>query len=90
MKRSERYLQQARRQYGMAAMVFSGAAAAACWAPLGLLCGGGGAWASWGAGTVSLMGIAAAASLTAEGLRLQRLARIEARWEWEREVRPRL
>jgi hypothetical protein len=90
MKRSERFMQQARRQYGMAAMVFSGAAAAACWAPMGLLCGGGGAWVSWGAGTVSLLGLIVGASMAAEGLRLQRLGHVEQRWEWEREVRPRL
>jgi hypothetical protein len=79
---------QARRQFGLAGMAFAASAAAVCWAPLGVL--GGNAWASIAAGTVGMLGMVLVATMMAEGIRLLRLSRYEARWEWERSIRPKL
>lgn len=87
MKRSER-LHNLSLDHGlMAATIFCLSLAIGAWSA--------GVWITSPAGGLALMvlalaGLFSAALLGIEARRLARLARTEARWEWEREVRPRL
>ena len=88
MKRSERFFKQARRA-ALHAWLFLSASVAGCvWAV-----------AAFQAGNVSggtALFVAAAAALFFTGvharefIRLLRLSDRESRWEWEREIRPRI
>ena len=87
MKRSERYVMQARRQALLALMVFSVSVAGCVWSvalvdPLpsgGML-----------AAAIGVTGLCYAAAMLREAVRLLRLSGREARWEWQASIRPKL
>ena len=87
MKRSERYLYQSRRKLMQAFLLLSVAIAGCVWSvalvdPLpsgGVL-----------AAAIGVTGLFYAGALVREACRLAYMARREARWEWERSIRPRI
>ena len=88
MKRSEKLLKTARHELAMALMFLSAAIAAGVWAVATLQSGN----VSGGTALVAGAAIALFLSLahSRETIRLARLSNIEARWEWERGIRPRI
>jgi hypothetical protein len=44
----------------------------------------------WGGAFVALVAVCAAVQLAADAIQYVRMAGREARWEWEREVRPKI
>jgi hypothetical protein len=87
MKRSERYLHQARRCALWASLTITASAAACIWsvALVGDMPSGGMLAAALGVPGVFFSGC-----LLREAARLLRLAGKESRWEYEREIRPRI
>ncbi len=93
MKRSERLFRQSREYGVMSVITLMASVAIVSWVPMSILSGD---MRSWGAlitvgmGAFGLIGIALAFHLGAEACRLSRMGYKETRWEWQREVRPRL
>lgn len=93
MKRSEKLFAQAWEYGWMSALVLMASVAIVCWVPMSVLSGArhpGGMVLTVGMGTFALIGLTIGVNLAAEALRLTRLANRECRYEWEREVRPKL
>ena len=87
MKRSDRFARKARHGAMMAAMIFSGTGCVGIWSVrVGMDSASGGALGF----LLALTGLFWGASMLREAFRHARLARNEQRWEWEREVRPRI
>lgn len=87
MKRSERIFKEARHELAVSAIMFSAACASGVWSVrvgMSSALGGGALFA------LTLAGLFIAAMMLRESLRLARIAEHEARYEWEREVRPRI
>lgn len=87
MKRSERFQMKARRTALWAGAIFSATAAAGVWSVR--------VWQECATGGVACMmlplaGLLFFTAVLRVALRLARMSRTERRWEWEREVRPRL
>lgn len=95
MKRSERLSNQARRRAWWSAVSLAVSVAIVCWVPAAVLSGeshpGGMAIpVAVGALTLALLGFASTLVLILEAIRLARLAGVEAKYEHEREIRPRI
>jgi len=87
MKRSERIFKEARHELATSAVTFSAACAAGVWSVrvgMSNTLGGGVLF------SIALTGLFIAAVMLRESFRLARIAEHEARYEWEREVRPRI
>jgi len=87
MKRSKRFLNEARRKLLWALAVFSAVCAGCVWSVVATM-----PEASGGvlAGGIAATGLSAVALLLREAWRLWRMSEREAEWEWRSEVRPRL
>lgn len=93
MKRSERYFRQSRECGVMAVVTLMASVAIVCWVPMAFLSGDshpGGMAVAVAMGALGLLGIVLAIALTAEAVRLSQQGYRETRWEWHREVRPKL
>ena len=93
MKRSERLFRQSRECGVMAVVTLMASVSIVCWVPMSILSGcqhPGGMLLAVGMGALGLTGLVMTFHLTAEALRLSRLGYRETRWEWHREVRPKL
>jgi hypothetical protein len=93
MKRSEKLSSHARQHAMRSIMILVVSATSGVWASTAFLNDGGhpGGWyavVAVGALALALLGALTAVLLMAEALRLIELSRMEARWEWEREIRP--
>lgn len=87
MKRSELFSRKARHGALMAAMAFSGTGCVGIWSVrAGMESASGGALLF----LLALAGLFWGISLLRDAFRHARLSRNEARWEWEREIRPRI
>ena len=93
MKRSQRLFLRSRHAGWLSAAVLMVSAAIVCGVPMAILSGDrhpGGMVLAVAMGALALAGFAAGFHLAAEAIRLSRLGYMETRWEWEREVRPKL
>jgi len=87
MKRSEKYQLKARTSAGLCVLSIA-VSAIGCVAAAGAMPNL--PVVVWGGAFVALVAVCAAVQLAADAIQYVRMAGREARWEWEREVRPKI